>query len=463
MRHISDLRESRLIVLATGSILLILVGLVERPDGWRTSLCLAPLVAAACLLNGAYVAAASALVLILPEVFRSVSWVPHPTTVLFVVAVVGLIRIQQLGEDFRRLRVRLRSDEDGEWRTFFENSPAAILTADGEGRIVMANAAARKLLGFDEQPSAERSLGICIPALAAALRIERTQHVFHTITECKGWRPNGEMFFADVWFSINNTPLGTRLGAVIVDASERLQERERSVLRSSMATSQIAMGAVLHEIRNLSAAASVLHVNLERVPRLQANADFQALGNLVKALSKIASAELRPGQATQTSVSLRAVLDQLHVTADSWFRESEIEVKWNLAPDLPDVWGDAAGLLQILLNLAQNSIKAMSSSERKQLTISVDVKRDVVAVRFHDTGPGIATPDDLFQPFQRSSGVKGLGLYVSRAIAHSFCGDLKYVPTPSGTCFVLELIPLRAWQRESAAYGRATDYQNSPA
>jgi PAS domain S-box-containing protein len=375
-----------------------------------------------------------------------------------------MVRVQQFSQDFRRLQSHFASAEQQEWRTFFENSPAAILTADGEGRIVMANAAARKLLGFDEQPPAERSLGICIPALASALRIEPNQHVFHTITECKGWRPSGEMFFADVWFSINKTDLGTRLGAVIVDASERLQERERSVLRSSMATSQIAMGAVLHEIRNLSAAAGMLHANLERVPNLEDNADFHALGNLVKALSKIASAELRPGQATQTSVNLRAVLEQLRVTADSWFRESDIEVKWSVAPDLPDVWGDAAGLLQILLNLAQNSINAMNSSEQKQLTISAIVKRDVVAVRFHDTGPGIAAPEELFQPFRRTSGVKGLGLYVSRAIAHSFCGDLKYLPTPSGTCFVLEMIPLGAWQRKAAAYGHATtDYQNSPA
>src|SRR5690242_21120192 len=90
--------------------------------------------------------------------------------------------------------------------------------------------------------------------------------------------------------------LGTRLGAVIVDASERLQERERGVLRSSMATSQIAMGAVLHEIRNLSAAAALMHNNLERLAWLQRNDDFVALGNLLRALTKIASAELRPGE-----------------------------------------------------------------------------------------------------------------------------------------------------------------------
>src|SRR5260370_15197952 len=109
------------------------------------------------------------------------------------------------------------------------------------------------------------------------------------------------MFVAGGWLSIDKTEFGTRLGAVIVDASERLQDRERWVLRSSMATSQIAMGAVLHELRNLSAAASVMLTNLERHTKLQNNADFVALGNLLKALAKIASAELRPRSEEHTS------------------------------------------------------------------------------------------------------------------------------------------------------------------
>jgi hypothetical protein len=49
------------------------------------------------------------------------------------------------------------------------------------------------------------------------------------------------------------------------------------------------MGAVLHE--SLSAAAAMMHNNLERLTRLQRNDDFVALANLLSALAKIASAE----------------------------------------------------------------------------------------------------------------------------------------------------------------------------
>jgi two-component system, LuxR family, sensor kinase FixL len=202
--------------------------------------------------------------------------------------------MQQLRGDRWRDEEKVRGER--EWRSFFDNSPAAMLTADGEGRIIMGNAAAQKLLGFEDQSLRGKALAPCLPALATALRIERAKPLSHTLTGCKSWRPNHEMFVADAWFSIDNTEFGTRLRAVIVDDSERLQDRERWVVRFSMATSQIAMGAVLHERRNLSAAASLMLTNLERSTRLQKNADFVALGNLLKALAKIASAELRPGE-----------------------------------------------------------------------------------------------------------------------------------------------------------------------
>ena len=187
-----------------------------------------------------------------------------------------------------------------------------------------------------------------------------------------------------------------------------------------------------------------------------------ALGNLLRALAKIASAELRPGEGSHGSVDLRGVLGQLRIIIDPWFTESEMCVNWDIAPDLPPVWGEEQGLLQILLNLAQNSNKAMRSSEKKQLTIWAGAEGDAVVVRFRDTGPGVADPEGLFRPFHRSTGVKGLGLFVSRAIAHSFSGELKFEPLPVGSCFAVELVPLREWQKVTGEYENATAaYHNS--
>jgi hypothetical protein len=57
---------------------------------------------------------------------------------------------------------------------------------------------------------------------------------------------------------------------------------------------------------------------------------------------------------------------------------------------------------------------------------------------------------------------KDLVYIVSRAIAHSFSGELTYGPTPAGSSFTVELIPLREWQKVIGEYGCTTaGHQNS--
>ncbi len=463
MRRFRQFQENGVAAITTGAILLLIVALTEWPDGWRTSLCLIPIVVTACCLSAWYLAVVGVLTWILSDVFSFVPWVPRVEMVLGVVSVILLIRMRQLHEDLRSKEAQLQAKRKSqqEWQAFFENSPAAILSADGRGKIVMANPAAHKLFGVEDRRLEGEALDSYLPDLTSALRIDREGEMIRNITQCRGWRPSCAMFMADVCFSICETTGGRRLGAVMIDASERLQEYERGAVRSSVTTSQIAMGAVLHEIRNLSAAAALMNGNLERVPELRENADFEALGNLLRAMTKIASTELRPGEGSNGSVDLRALLEELRIIIESWFQESEIRVNWQIAADLPPVWGEKRGLMQIFMNLAQNSNKAMNASRQKRLTISAELKGRSVIVRFLDTGPGVAAPDELFQPFNRGTGVKGLGLYISRAIAHSISGDLRCEPVPVGSCFVVELIPLREWQNVADEYGNATAHQNS--
>jgi len=74
--------------------------------------------------------------------------------------------------------------------------------------------------------------------------------------------------------------------------------------------------------------------------------------------------------------------------------------------------------------------------------ISTAVESDLVLVRFRDSGPGVAHPEDLFRPFQAGAHSFGLGLYVSRAILRSQGGGLRYEPQTGGSCFTVELWPV---------------------
>jgi C4-dicarboxylate-specific signal transduction histidine kinase len=141
----------------------------------------------------------------------------------------------------------------------------------------------------------------------------------------------------------------------------------------------------------------------------------------------------------RTAIELTSVLDELRVLIETVGHEQEISMQWDESGAVPLVWADRYGLMQVFLNLAKNSLRAMESVETKRLTITTMVHQDTVIVRFEDSGTGIANPQSLFRPFQKDAQASGLGLYVSRALVKSFGGDLVHEPREHGCCFAVVL------------------------
>lgn len=336
-------------------------------------------------------------------------------------------------------QVQLRREAEEQLRALVDSSPAAIITLDSEGTIVLANEAAQHLLTPAGQQLAGSNVQNYLPALLAAVQSRRPQG-FRTSLQCRGKRSNGEVFLAGVWFSTYPTLSGNRLAAIVVDLSEDLRNREDLSLDYLLKNTRILMSAVSHEIRNLCGAALVVHKNLARVEGLQDNADFEALGTVIQGLEKISSMELSdPSERARSATELTSVLDELRVLIESAYHDANIELNWMVEDSIPLLWADRYGLMQVFLNLAKNSRRAMQSTEEKRLTIRTSAQGETVVVRFEDTGTGIANPETLFRPFQRDAQATGLGLYVSRALLKSFGGDLLFEPRNRGCCFAVVL------------------------
>jgi PAS domain S-box-containing protein len=360
--------------------------------------------------------------------------------------------------------VELRRDAEQQLKVLIESSPAAILTMDASGGILMANEAAHRLLGIEPDMLRGRSIRSFVPALANVPHAEQSAPSFRTAMRCYGRRRDGEAFLADVWFSSYRTNPGPRLAAMLVDVSEDLRDREEFSLHQLMAGSRLVVSAVSHEIRNLCSAISVVHANLARDAALGQKEDFQALSGLVEGLEKIATLELRQGSGSQqiASVDLYSVLDELRIVTEAPLRESDILIGWELPDDLPRVWADRHNLLQILLNLVKNSQRAVESEARKEIFISAAHEGRRVVLRVRDTGRGVASPERLFQPFQPGAESSGLGLYISRAFARSFEGDLRYESKPGGSwCFALCLTPFAYPEDDKEASTSNGQDQNS--
>jgi two-component system, LuxR family, sensor kinase FixL len=340
-------------------------------------------------------------------------------------------------------QIKLRQDAEEQLRSLVESSPAAIVTIDSSGGVLLANEAAQNLLAPGGNPLQGQAISSYLPSLETVVKTQPSRS-FRTTLQCTGRRSEGEVFLAGVWFSTYSTISGPRLAAIVVDLSEDLRNREDLSLNYLLKNTRILMSAVAHEIRNLSGAVLVVHKNLSQIKELESNEDFKALGSLIQSLERVSALELGSTTAQNAEVvELTSVLDEFRILIETAYHESKIEVQWDIHESLPLVWADRYGLIQVFLNLAKNSHRAMTCTFKKQLRISAREERGTVVVRFEDTGTGIAAPESLFRPFLRGAESTGLGLYVSRTIMRSFGGELGYEPSSEGCCFAV-VLPLRA-------------------
>jgi signal transduction histidine kinase len=349
------------------------------------------------------------------------------------VALTHLLQVQR-EQDLRRVA-------EEQLRVLVESSPAGILTLDQSGVVVAANEAAKNLFAI---PPADTLAGHAIrdylPVLADALQFDNGHEPFHTAAQCQGRRQNGEIFLAQTWFSTYGAAEGKHLAAIVVDGSEEMREREEQNLLQLSASSRIMAAAVSHEIRNLCSAIFLVYTNLRAKQSFSGDEHFEALGNLVKGLERMASLDLQSRMhETLTAVSLQHVLDNLRIVIEPDWVGAGGAIRWSLPNLVPWVLADAHGLLQVFLNIAQNSFRAVQESAVRDLEISVSVPSDRVTVTFKDTGPGIPVPERLFQPFQHGADSSGLGMYISRAILRSYGAELRFEPRSNGACFIVEL------------------------
>ncbi|HXM36030.1 MAG TPA: ATP-binding protein, partial [Pyrinomonadaceae bacterium] len=126
--------------------------------------------------------------------------------------------------------------------------------------------------------------------------------------------------------------------------------------------------------------------------------------------------------------------------------ESGIQVRMDLASDIPQVLGDRVQLQQVVLNLLMNGVEAMAPiTERpRELLISTrkhEIDRVLVTVRDSGMGIDLESLEKLFDAFYttKPNGM-GMGLAISRSIVEDHGGELWAVTNDgSGATFQFTL------------------------
>jgi signal transduction histidine kinase len=132
-----------------------------------------------------------------------------------------------------------------------------------------------------------------------------------------------------------------------------------------------------------------------------------------------------------------------------------------IAPELPEVLGDAERVSQVLLSMADNAVKFTESGE---IRLAAQVQGNWLEAAVIDTGIGIDEQEivHVFDSFRqrdtrlsRRHGGAGLGLAIAQRLARQMEGDVTVSSVPGkGSTFTLRLPTAaslrRRWQVTSS-------------
>ena len=136
----------------------------------------------------------------------------------------------------------------------------------------------------------------------------------------------------------------------------------------------------------------------------------------------------------KSRLDVNDAIQEVAALAQGEVRRNSVELRTELAHDLPPVVGDRVQLQQVILNLVMNGVEAMAlvaDRPRELLIYSHQYESDKVLVAVRDSGTGLHLEnlDQLFEPFfsTKPQGM-GMGLAISRSIIESHGGRLWAVP-----------------------------------
>jgi PAS domain S-box-containing protein len=353
-----------------------------------------------------------------------------------------------------------RAESEAAVRGVLASLPVGVLLADGQGRVVESNAAARALEGGEvvhegngaADPAAgtapghhalSRALAERAPVPAATLDVRLPDGRRRTVLA-------------------SAVPLGapgapaTGAVAVLADITERVDLEQRLLQSQKMEAIGRLAGGIAHDFNNLlTVIGGSAEVALDQVDGNEAVRE--TLQTIVRTSDRAAALTHRLlAFSRRTKVEPR-VLDLGHLVADmrGLLRRllgEDVRLEVEIAPGLGRIRADPAQVEQVLMNLAVNARDAMPQGGRLTVTLA-DVGPDEpgpspgpigrawVVLSVADTGCGMdaATRAHLFEPFfttKEPGKGTGLGLSTVYGVVHQAEGHVEVESEPgNGTRF----------------------------
>ncbi|MBV1900760.1 MAG: GHKL domain-containing protein, partial [Kordiimonadaceae bacterium] len=129
------------------------------------------------------------------------------------------------------------------------------------------------------------------------------------------------------------------------------------------------------------------------------------------------------GELVREETTAQAIIEGVGHMIDMAAKQAHVSVSYCLPKEKLPLTVDNIQIQQAVLNLVRNSIEAMETGERKELTIRASRIDDRnICISITDTGPGM--PNDLVLGTTTKPGGMGVGLRIVDAIVNAHFGTL---------------------------------------
>ena len=371
----------------------------------------------------------------------------------------------QLGALIQRKRTEeMLQREQGFLKILLERLEAGIVACDAEGRVTIANGAARGFaeVGADHEDF-ESPFNLCQPEgnillssdempLSRALDGEYVRGQELEITQL-----NGNVRTLSVSAQPINDSHGRKLGAVAITHDVTQRKRFEIELRAAKQMAEAAnrsksefLANMSHEIRTpmngvIGLTGLLLHTPLTNQQRDYATTISNSADSLLTIINDILDfSKIEARKLTLEIIDFdltNAVESAVELVAER-AQAKGIELADFLGANVPvHLRGDAGRLRQVLTNLVGNALKFTAEGE---VVLAVSVKNetpDLVELLFEIKDTGIGMTEEvcarLFQPFNQADGSTtrkyggtGLGLAISKQLVAMMDGEIGVSSTP---------------------------------
>ncbi|MGQ0534554.1 MAG: sensor histidine kinase [Methanobacteriota archaeon] len=399
-----------------------------------------------------------------------------------------LVTRAQAVEEHGRLRfvgvcqdVTARWGAEEKYRELLEAAPDAVLVADADGRIVVANAQAERMFGYTRAEVVGQKIEMLLPERF------RERHMGHrsAYAAAPKTRPMGtgmELFArkkdgTEIPVEVSLSRLATRDGLLVTSVLRDLTERkrteaaERAAFESRVEIERLRemdglkthlLNTASHE---LNTPLTPLKLLIHRLKREHAgpltagqrrtidilDRNIERLSVLVRNMLDVSRIQAGRLKLDLAPVDVNRAISEAAETFEEPARVAGVELRSFTTPGIV-VRADVGRLTQVLFNLVSNALKFTPAGGR--ITIESAREGPEAVIRVRDTGAGLSEDQRarLFQPFvqvhdttRTGPGGTGLGLYISRGIVEALGGRIRVESDGprKGSTFVVTL-PLAA-------------------